>query len=101
MAPDWRRYSFDWQAGCPAVLIIAPQVADDDVEQLIASFRSAILMFRARNADVLILSPATQAAALRRRHVRECECNIQIFDCDAQFFADSGTAMTEGHGRCG
>jgi predicted 2-oxoglutarate/Fe(II)-dependent dioxygenase YbiX len=93
MAPDWRRYSFDWQAGRPAVLMIAPQVGIDDVEHLIAGFRSAILTFRARNTDVLILSPAAQAAALRRRHVGECD--IQIIDGNAEFFADSGTPMDE------
>jgi hypothetical protein len=75
------------------VLIIVPNVAIDDIEDLITGFRSVILMFRARNADVLILGPTVQAAELKRRHVEEC--GFQIVDGNAEFFADSGVPTSE------
>lgn len=92
-APDWRRYSFDWQAGTPAVLILVAHASIEEVSRVITAFRSAASLFRARRADVLVLAPAEQAAALGMRSAGQDE--IQVIDCSAEFFADHTIPMGE------
>jgi predicted 2-oxoglutarate/Fe(II)-dependent dioxygenase YbiX len=92
MAPDWRRYSFDWQAGRPAVLIIAPPDSFTEVAPTIASFDAASPMFEVRNADVLVLSTPDQADTMRA--LLASDSRVQLIDCNSDLIAESGA--TEG-----
>jgi hypothetical protein len=92
MAPDWRRYSFDWQAGRPAVLIIAPPDSFTEVAPTIAGFDAASPMFEVRNADVLVLSTPDQADMMRA--LLASDSRVQLIDCNSDLIAESGA--TEG-----
>lgn len=92
-APDWRKYSFDWQAGTPAVFMLAADVSIERVGRAVAGFQSAASEFRARKADLLVLTPPERGQTLRSRHVGEND--IQVIDCPTWFFADNAVPMDD------
>jgi predicted 2-oxoglutarate/Fe(II)-dependent dioxygenase YbiX len=93
LAPDWRRYSFDWQAGRPAAIVVAQTVAAEGLRALLDAFARQSVAFAERNADVLVLAAAEQGQALRG--MMSASGCIGIVDCDDAFLAASGAQAGE------
>jgi predicted 2-oxoglutarate/Fe(II)-dependent dioxygenase YbiX len=83
MAPDWRHYSFDWQAGRPAAIILANEVPYQHLQPIIEDFIRHSDGFIGRDADVLILGTENVARDLRSR--MSPHSFVQVIDCDSGF----------------
>jgi predicted 2-oxoglutarate/Fe(II)-dependent dioxygenase YbiX len=88
LAPDWRRYSFDWQAGRPAAIILAHGVPPQGLAPICDSFARHAASFIEHKADVLLLAAAEQEAELRASLA--VPPSIEIIRCDEAFMVDSG-----------
>lgn len=83
MAPDWRQYSFDWQAGRSAVFVLALGLAMDALLPLLAALAASQQAFRQRGADLLVLASGDLVPALRA--AMPASWGVEVVDCGRPF----------------
>jgi predicted 2-oxoglutarate/Fe(II)-dependent dioxygenase YbiX len=83
LAPDWRQYSFDWQAGRPAAIVISHAAPATAVQPLLAAFAAEAAAFRGPSADILLVSTAPLLSDFDPQ-------GGELVPCEARFLVESG-----------